>query len=1017
MAKFDLEKYWYFRVWVKSQIAQLRALLSEYQQNGGGGGTGGGGDFDPNGSYPNMSVGTATKATSATTADRATKATTADKAATADYATRADTAQKAAIADSALFADSAITADKATTADYATAAGQATTAESAKTATNADRATTAGHAITADVAESAEHAATASLATRATVADSADSATHADSADSATIANSAMKAEYATNAGNAERATIANSAESAKSAASASTAALAINLQNAPELTTSNEQIVVKVGDKTSNALTVPYAQRADFATDLSGRVEATPEVFTYRPSAGDKSIKDDNAFIRRIKGNSIIMNQIVPDVMTIQDGTGSLADHTYTITPTGSYPGIKGSFNKLIPDEHKLFISMGLRIEGVTKPRLGVNIQGGFNTSLYYTQNSTGLTTFEQIITITGATNYNIVFFADASATIITIASPQIIDLTAMFGTGNEPTTVEEFRALYSDSYYPYNAGELRNLVCSGIKTVGFNQWDGTTQVGYINDKTGIVTSNSSYLCTDFIRVIPNQEYYINTEQTNGRWGAWYDANKNYVAGILNYDQVYVAPLTAAYVRLTIKTADSGNPDTFCINLHHTGYRDGEYAPYKEVTHALPLSKITNGEPLRKAGSVYDEINETEYIKRVGVVDLGSLEWMAYGTVENVFWSATVLQDATLFGFSGIPNLTCAIDVLPFNQMNTGTENISISLHDAQKRVIICAPNFETTEAGIAALKASLSGVLLHYELAEPIVTPIETPIDFNYYVEDFGTEEAILAENSAPFSADIVYQFNAVDNIRQNRISIQKLNDIFSGSKGEYVRADGSWGYIADLKGNFFVKPTLKRIRTGISELSDTIQIIHPYLTEHVGDAKIVLMAVKRRGGTYYNSATNAKSRRKKRKAWGELHRAAMPETEIDHNTIEMPNSASFETWQNVILSACGRIPVGLDNAREPYNVNVASEDLADFFATNGAIFVGKTPVIRLGVALRIPNPNFIDYGNGNKMWDYSYVTGKWEYKYLYSDVAEIVVKSQMLRTGGYALGLELV
>ena len=67
MAKFDLEKYWDFRVWVKSQIAQLRALLSEYQQNGGGGGTGGGGDFDPNGSYPNMSVGTATKATSATT--------------------------------------------------------------------------------------------------------------------------------------------------------------------------------------------------------------------------------------------------------------------------------------------------------------------------------------------------------------------------------------------------------------------------------------------------------------------------------------------------------------------------------------------------------------------------------------------------------------------------------------------------------------------------------------------------------------------------------------------------------------------------------------------------------------------------------------------------------------------------------------------------------------------------------------------------------------------------------------
>lgn len=459
----------------------------------------------------------------------------------------------------------------------------------------------------------------------------------------------------------------------------------------------------------------VPHAETA---TDLTGRVEATPEVFTYRPSAGDKSIKDDNAFIRRVKGNSIIMNQIVPDVMTIQDGTGSLADHTYTITPTGSYPGIKGAFNKLIPDGHKILLSMDLRIEGVSQPKIGINIQGGINASLSYTSNSTGLTNFAQIITMAGAKNYNITFFADASATLITIARPQIIDLTTMFGTGNEPTTVEEFRAFYPNSYYPYNAGELRNLVCNGIKTVGFNLIDKNYFLTGVISGSDTPFQNSNYYYIK-VPVFPNTEYYLKDVSNLYYYTSYvlYDSNMNRIkaGGIVVRDSypynasfVMTTPSNAAYM---IVNVHKDFVDTCCINLHHTGYRDGEYEPYKEVTHELPLDVITNGEPLRKAGSVYDEINETEYIRRVGV--------RAYTAGDE--------QDETL-----MTDLTYT-----------------------------------------------------NYSLDEPIVTPIETPIDFNYYVEDFGTEEALLAEDSAPFSADIIYQFNAVDRIRQNDLNIDRLEE----------------------------------------------------------------------------------------------------------------------------------------------------------------------------------------------------------------------------------------
>jgi hypothetical protein len=66
---------------------------------------------------------------------------------------------------------------------------------------------------------------------------------------------------------------------------------------------------------------------------------------------------------------------------------------------------------------------------------------------------------------------------------------------------------------------------------------------------------------------------------------------------------------------------------------------------------------------------------------------------------------------------------------------------------------------------------------------VLLYYELAEPIETPITEAIQLDYEVDDFGTEKAFAFGNSAPFRADIVYQFNAEGRIRDNSRNIERL------------------------------------------------------------------------------------------------------------------------------------------------------------------------------------------------------------------------------------------
>lgn len=51
-----------------------------------------------------------------------------------------------------------------------------------------------------------------------------------------------------------------------------------------------------------------------------------------------------------------------------------------------------------------------------------------------------------------------------------VTFSNRQIFDLTLIFGSGNEPTTVEEFEKIFPADYYPYSAGEI---VSAGVTEV----------------------------------------------------------------------------------------------------------------------------------------------------------------------------------------------------------------------------------------------------------------------------------------------------------------------------------------------------------------------------------------------------------------------------------------------------------------------------------------------------------------------------------------------------------------
>ena len=492
----------------------------------------------------------------------------------------------------------------------------------------------------------------------------------------------------------------------------------------------------------------------ADFATDLTGVPEATHEEFTYRTSAGRKSIRDKSAVIRKIKGNTVVFNQLV-DNGDFSEGTLKFTGVNTTLSnnsdgsinalnkgSSGSC-GIAHDLTSTIPSGHKVLVSIDYKRSSSTSSNCLFYLRrknvGGFDQVVIGGIKSTQRRVDSAIITTTDECYaifvYPFLSGEDGSST--TIYSLMAIDLTVMFGIGNEPKTADEFRTLYPDSYYQYCEPKIRGVRVNGIKTVGFNLFNkNSAEGGYLDGVNGNIVSSSIKSVSDFIRVLPNTQYYLK-DVYNGYYNhtyALYDSYFNligcYAIGGAGVNQPYnvsgpvTTPLNAKYMRVVVSNEfiDSCN-----VNFRHSRVRDGEHSNYEE--HFRHIPEIAKYFPygMHCINNVYDEINDAFAIQRIGIRDY---------------------EDGDE------------------NDVNVITDGLS-TIH----------------------------------VLSKPISDTLAEPIQLDYWIDDWGTEEAISSDVEAPtpFKADIVYQFNAEGRIRDNARNIERLEkqvDILYYGKNE----DGS-------------------------------------------------------------------------------------------------------------------------------------------------------------------------------------------------------------------------
>ena len=153
-----------------------------------------------------------------------------------------------------------------------------------------------------------------------------------------------------------------------------------------------------------------------------------------------------------------------------------------------------------------------------------------------------------------------------------------------------------------------PTNIRPISGWTEANVVRCGVNLFDKTQIVdGYINDNNGEFVPSDYYKATDYIPIKGGMDIYIKSEQTSGAWGAFYDANKDFVAAInMYYDdapewqKIKTAPTNAYFLRLTIARTTTGNVDTFSINYPST---DTAYEPYQGNTYTISFSS---------AGTVY---------------------------------------------------------------------------------------------------------------------------------------------------------------------------------------------------------------------------------------------------------------------------------------------------------------------------------------------------------------------------------------------------------------------
>jgi hypothetical protein len=317
----------------------------------------------------------------------------------------------------------------------------------------------------------------------------------------------------------------------------------------------------------------------------------------------------------------------------------------------------------------------------------------------------------------------------------------------------------------------YAYNEGEVIHCNTESIKSVGDNAWDEEWEVGGLSSDGEPSSVANRIRSRNYIEVLANEEYYSTRFLTI----FFYDDEMRFLSYIDMNTSTFTTPSGCRYIKFYLYGTEDYNNDIM-ITLVHSGWKvdtDAKYQPYEQDIRKIDyriLEAFPNG--MMPWDMVYNKNGKGYIVKGTGVVeDMSLLNW---DTGFGGFHTSDIRHNIKHL-YEYIPsNILCSR--LATNLVSSDDVGIALIYggsadHPYNGNIKIVGYD------SLNSLLADLQGIPLYYELAEPTIIEYDEPFNLDYLVWDFGTEEIIADKPSAPLKADIIYQFNAVDEIRELR------------------------------------------------------------------------------------------------------------------------------------------------------------------------------------------------------------------------------------------------
>lgn len=324
---------------------------------------------------------------------------------------------------------------------------------------------------------------------------------------------------------------------------------------------------------------------------------------------------------------------------------------------------------------------------------------------------------------------------------------------------------------------YEPYFEG-LRSAPVTEVESVGVNlipfpYVGGSTTIHGVtftqnNDGTikveGTAANAISYTVSEFYEKTLAKGTYFKTANQNSIWmyltmyyNGSYAGETSWGNGALEVDW-----LSYNKLECVLYIGEGTTLSTTIYPMLHKGATALPYTPYRRETLPIPAEvQALDGYGWGVNADCYNYVDweKKQFVKRVGCVDMGTIDWTFSGG--DIFYTDTIDRKI------GLSNLLCGKYPnanFEFGDMSDGTITGNSTIDITYVK--------DTSYTDAATFKSAMSGVMLYYELAEPVITDISDllPDDNLIGVEGGGTV-TMVNEYGYDVPSEITYQLKGAE------------------------------------------------------------------------------------------------------------------------------------------------------------------------------------------------------------------------------------------------------